>query len=67
MSMIINNTQTEIALIEHYTVQYLVRYNGSKLIDHSIKHSDIIWLEQQFKPTIKQCLQKVLTFQLYAQ
>lgn len=65
MSMIINDTQTEITLIEHYTVQYLVRYNGSKLIAHSIKHSEIIWPEQ-FKPTIKQCLQKVLTFQLHA-
>lgn len=49
--MIINNTQTEIALIEHYTVwsHYIVPN-----IDHGIKHGDIIWPEQQFKPTIKQ-------------
>lgn len=62
MSMIINNTQTEIASIEHYTVLLIWSHYILPNIDHSIIHSDIIWPGQQFKPTIKQCYKKNSTF-----
>lgn len=60
--MIINNTQTEIALIKHYTVLSIWSHYIVPNIDQSVKHSDIIWPEQQFKPTIKQCYKKYSTF-----